>query len=70
MERGGEHGRGKSHRRLLAPPSLPGIHALLVWMSQLTSSDNCEPRALSKGTTVIVLIGPPCYVGSANCFQM
>lgn len=28
-------------------------------MSQLTSSDNCEPRALSKGTTVIVLIGPP-----------
>lgn len=40
-------------------PSLPGIHALLVWMSQLTSSDNCEPRALSKGTTVIVLIGPP-----------
>lgn len=28
-------------------------------MSQLTSSDNCEPRALSKGTTVIVLIGSP-----------
>lgn len=30
-----------------------------MWMSQLTSSDNCEPRALSKGTTVIVLIGSP-----------
>lgn len=28
-------------------------------MSQLTSFDNCEPRALSKGTTVIVLIGSP-----------
>lgn len=40
-------------------PSLPGIHALLVWMSQLTSFDNWEPRALSKGTTVIVLIGSP-----------
>lgn len=45
-------------------PLLPGIHALLVWMSQLTSSDNREPGALSKGTTVIVLIGPPllCWV--------
>lgn len=40
-------------------PSLPGIHALLVWMSQLTSFDNWEPRALSKGNTVIVLIGSP-----------
>lgn len=40
-------------------PSLPGIHALLVWMSQLTSFDNWEPWALSKGTTVIVLIGSP-----------
>lgn len=40
-------------------PSLPGIHALLVWMSQLTSFDNWEPRALSKGATVIVLIGSP-----------
>lgn len=30
-----------------------------MWMSQLTSFDNCEPRALSKGTMVIVLIGSP-----------
>lgn len=42
-----------------ARPLLPGIHALLVWMSQLTSSDNCEPRALSKAAAVIVLIGSP-----------
>lgn len=40
-------------------PSLPGIHALLVWMSQLTSFDNREPKALSKGDVVIVLIGSP-----------
>lgn len=28
-------------------------------MSQLTSFDNCEPKALSKETTVIVLIASP-----------
>ena len=32
--------------------------ALLVWMSQLTSPDNCALRALSQGAAVIVLIGP------------
>lgn len=38
-------------------------------MNQLTYSDNCEPRALSKGTAVIVLIGPSCYVTAQNDFE-
>lgn len=43
--------------------------ALLVWMSQLTYSDNWKPRASSKGNTVIVLIGLPCYVTAQNTFS-
>lgn len=57
---GGERESAHRGRFIIAfRPLLPGIHALLVWMSQLTSFDNWEPRALSKGTTVIVLIGSP-----------
>ena len=71
MSEGGGGERAQSRRFIIASrPLLPGMHALLVWMSQLTSSDNCEPRALSKGTTVIVLIGPlSCYVGAQNAFK-